>query len=110
MIDVKLVKPEPLLNSTNGDEIKDHKERRDFYRKANNYAKSMMASTVTDAVYQKIMDKETAQEDWKALKEQFEALSKDQLFKICTEFFAFNWSLGDDVPIHIINSGVCGMN
>ncbi|GBM32852.1 hypothetical protein AVEN_216551-1 [Araneus ventricosus] len=85
VIDGKLVKPEPLLNSTNADEIKDHKERTDFYCKANSYA-----STVTDAMYQKIMDKETAQEAWKALKQQFEATSKDQLFKICTHFFTFN--------------------
>ncbi|GBO18532.1 hypothetical protein AVEN_125914-1, partial [Araneus ventricosus] len=42
--------------------VKDHKEQSDFYSKANSYAKSMIASTITDAVYQKIMDTETAQE------------------------------------------------
>ncbi|GBL93539.1 hypothetical protein AVEN_59724-1 [Araneus ventricosus] len=69
MIDGKLVKPEPLLNSDNADDIKDHKERSDFYRKTNRYAKSMITSTVTDAVYQKIMYKETTQKDSEALKE-----------------------------------------
>ncbi|GBO09899.1 hypothetical protein AVEN_171273-1 [Araneus ventricosus] len=69
----KLVRPEPLLNSANADEIKYHKERSDFYRKSNGYVMSMIASTVTDAVYQKIMDKETTQKAWEALKQQFEA-------------------------------------
>ncbi|GBM34816.1 hypothetical protein AVEN_208023-1 [Araneus ventricosus] len=78
--------------------MKDHEERSDFYRNSNSYANSLIASTVTDAVYQKIMDKETAQE---ALKQQFEATSKDQLFKICTVFFVFNWSFGNDVSTHI---------
>ncbi|GFU55771.1 zinc knuckle protein [Trichonephila clavipes] len=32
------------------------------------------------------MDKETAFEAWESLRTQFEATSKDQLFKICTEF------------------------
>ncbi|GFX79872.1 retrovirus-related Pol polyprotein from transposon TNT 1-94 [Trichonephila clavipes] len=43
----------------------------------------MIASTVSDAVYQKIMDKKTAFEAWESLRKQFEATSKDQLFKIC---------------------------
>ncbi|GBM73100.1 hypothetical protein AVEN_198775-1 [Araneus ventricosus] len=102
VMDGKLVKPEPLLNSANADEIKDNKERSDFYCKPSSYAKSMIASTVTDAVYQKIIYKETAQEAWEALKQQFEVTSKDQLFKICTEVFAFNWSLGDDVSTHTV--------
>ncbi|GFY46267.1 hypothetical protein TNIN_203001 [Trichonephila inaurata madagascariensis] len=47
---------------------KQYKERCDLYRKANSCAKSVIGSTVTDAVYQKIMDKETAFEAWEALK------------------------------------------
>ncbi|GBM07249.1 hypothetical protein AVEN_232632-1, partial [Araneus ventricosus] len=101
VIDGKLVKPEPLLNSANADESKDHKEQSDFYRKANSYAKSTIATKVTDEVYQEIMDKETTQETWESPKQQFEATSKDQLFKICIEFFAFNWSFGDNVSTHI---------
>ncbi|KAF7267542.1 hypothetical protein GWI33_019248 [Rhynchophorus ferrugineus] len=34
----------------------------------------------------KIMDKQTAYEVWEALKQNLEASSKDQLFKICTVF------------------------
>ncbi|GBN41959.1 hypothetical protein AVEN_21578-1 [Araneus ventricosus] len=105
VIDGKSVKPEPLLNSADTDKVKDQKERSDFYRKKNSYAKSMIASTVTDALCQNIMDKERVQEAWEALKQQFKATSKDQLFKICTEFFAFYWSLGDDVSTHIAKLG-----
>jgi hypothetical protein len=56
---------------------------------------------VTEAVYQKIMNKDTAHEAWEALKLNFEASSKDQLFKICTEFFAFSWINGEDVSTHV---------
>lgn len=61
----------------------------------------MITTAVIDAVHQKIMDKETARNAWKALKQQFKALSKDQLFKICMDFFAFNWTRGNDVSTHI---------
>ncbi|GFT61243.1 integrase core domain protein [Trichonephila clavipes] len=47
------------------------------------------------------MDKETAFEAWESLRKQFEATSKDQLFKICTEFFAFSWVPGEDISTHI---------
>ena len=47
------------------------------------------------------MDKDSAFEVWQSLKQQFEATSKDQLFKICTDFFAFKWINGDDVSTHI---------
>lgn len=75
----------------------------DCYRKANSYAKSIITSAITDEVYQKIMNKETASEAWEALKQQFEATSKDQLFKICTdcEFLSFSWKSGNDVSTHI---------
>lgn len=47
------------------------------------------------------MDRETASDVWEALKQQFEATSKDQLFRICTEFFAFSWKSGNGVSTHI---------
>ncbi|GFV25281.1 uncharacterized protein TNCV_3726531 [Trichonephila clavipes] len=47
------------------------------------------------------MDKETALEAWESLKQQLEATSKDQLFKICTEFFACGGVPGEDVSTHI---------
>ncbi|GFU93753.1 integrase catalytic domain-containing protein [Trichonephila clavipes] len=76
---------------------KHHKEHCDLYKKANSYAKSMIASTVTDAVYQKIMDKETAFEAWEALKQ----LLKISCLKFAHSFFAFSWAPGEDVSIHI---------
>ena len=86
VIDKKLVKPEPLGKDATDAQVKKHKEESDLYRnKANSYAKSMITSFVTDAVYQKVMDKNTAHDAWEALKQQFEATSKDQLFKICTD-------------------------
>lgn len=97
IIDSKVKKPEPLADRASEAEQKDYKEKYDFYRKANSYAKFMIASSVTDAVYVKIIDKEIACDAFKALKEQFEATSKDQLFEICVSFFAFNWMLGEDV-------------
>lgn len=100
-IDGKLVKPDPLPDGAKEEAIKLHKKVSDTFRKANSYAKSMISSSVTDAVYQKIMDKETAHEAWEALKLNFEASSKDQLFKICTEFFAFSWINGEDVSTHV---------
>ncbi|KMQ83151.1 gag-pol poly protein, partial [Lasius niger] len=89
VIDGKLVKPKPLAEGATNAQIKTHKECSDCYRKANSYAKSIITSAITDEVYQKIMNKETASEAWEALKQQFEATSKDQLFKICTEFLSF---------------------
>ena len=100
-IDGKLVRPEPLQNNATAEEIKVHKQASDLFRKANSYAKSMNSSSVNDVVYQKIMDKGTAHEAWEALKLNFEASSKDQLFKICTEFFAFSWNNGEGVSIHV---------
>ncbi|GFW35107.1 uncharacterized protein TNCV_5066731 [Trichonephila clavipes] len=101
VIDGKLKKPESIDADAQESVRKQHKERCDLYRKSNSYAKSMIASTVTDAVYQKIMDKQTAFEAWESLRKQFEATSKYQLFKICTEFFAFSWVPGEDISTHI---------
>lgn len=62
------------------EEIKQYKEKTDLYRKTCSYAKTIMTTSMTDVVYQKVVDKETA------LKLQFEATSKDQLFKISSFF------------------------
>lgn len=101
VLDNKIQKPAKLGPTATEAQIKAHKEKSDFFRKANSYAKTMITSSITDAVYQKIMDKDTAYEVWQSLKQQFEATSKDQLFKICTDFFAFKWSNGEDVSTHI---------
>lgn len=99
-VDGKLVKPKPLTDNATEEEEKEYNKVNTAFRKANSYAKTMISSSVTDAVYQKIMDKETAHEAWEALKLNFEASSRDQLFKICNEFFAFNWINGEDVSTH----------
>ncbi|KAJ8972488.1 hypothetical protein NQ314_000164 [Rhamnusium bicolor] len=78
-----------------------HKDKSDLYRRANSYEKSMITSSITDAVYHKIMDKEKASDAWDALRQHFEATSRDQLFRICREFFAFSWKQGEDVSTHI---------
>jgi len=41
-----------------------------------------MQSRLQLQTYQKVMDKETAREVWEELKRNFEASSKDQLFRI----------------------------
>lgn len=101
VIDNKAQKPESLANRATEAEQKDYKEKYDFYRKANTYAKSMIASSVTEAVYEKIIDKETARDAFEVLKEQFEATSKDRFFQICDSFFAFCWIQGEDVSTHL---------
>jgi hypothetical protein len=73
----------------------------DYYGKANSYAKSMITESVTDTVYQKIMNKDMAHEVWVTLKRHFEAGSGDQLFKFCNDFFTFSWSGKEDVSTHI---------
>jgi len=76
-IDGKLAaKPTAPADTAAAAEKKEYKASCDFIRKANSYAKSMITSTVSDSVYQKIMDKESAHEAWEALKQQFEATSK----------------------------------
>ncbi|KAH8309915.1 hypothetical protein KR059_009012 [Drosophila kikkawai] len=91
-LDGKIIKPDPLPEGASTVDEKKHKEMSDYFRKANSYAKSMITTAVTDSVYQKIMDKETAHDTWEALKNQFEATAKDQVFRICNEFFAFSWN------------------
>ncbi|XP_041564746.1 uncharacterized protein LOC121467386 [Drosophila elegans] len=91
-LDGKIVKPYPLPEGASTEDEKKHKEKSDFFRKANSYAKSMITTAVTDSAYQKIMDKETAHDTWEALKNQFEATPMDKVFRICNEFFAFSWN------------------
>ncbi|GFY62591.1 integrase catalytic domain-containing protein [Trichonephila inaurata madagascariensis] len=69
VIEGKLKRSESIDAEAQESVRKQHKERCNLYRKANSYAKSMIASIVTDAVYQ-IMDKETAFEAWEALKQR----------------------------------------
>lgn len=64
VIDDKLKKSESLCSTAEDSEIIEHKARFDLYLKANSYVKSVIEITVTDVVYQKIMDKETACDVW----------------------------------------------
>ncbi|GFX88368.1 uncharacterized protein TNCV_2278381 [Trichonephila clavipes] len=101
VIDGKLKKPESIDADAQESVRKQHKERCDLYRKANSYAKSMIASTVTDAVYPRLWTRRQPL-SLESLRKQFEATSKDQLFKICTEFFAFSWVPGEDISAHTL--------
>lgn len=101
VIDGKLEKPGTLEEKASKEDAAEHKKSCDLYRKANSFAKSMISSTVSDAVYQKIMDKTTAKEAWEALKQHYEASSQDQVFKVCADFFAFSWVSNEDVSTHI---------
>ncbi|KAK7590579.1 hypothetical protein V9T40_002192 [Parthenolecanium corni] len=101
IIEGTLTKPDPLEDKPTKEEQKEYKAASELYRKANSFAKSLISCAVSDSVYQKIMDKVSAYEAWEALKQQFEATSKDQLFKVCADFFAFNWTSGEDVSTHV---------
>jgi hypothetical protein len=101
VIDGKLTKPEILADGSTAEQRKQFKEKSDLFRKANSYAKSMIISSLTEETYQKVMDKETAREVWEELRRNFEASSKDQLFRICADFFSFSWTLADDVSTHV---------
>ena len=95
----KLKKPEALPDGASDAEIKEHKKNDEAFRKANSYAKSLISVTVTNDVYQKIMNTKTAAESWALLHKNFKGNAKDQVFKTCTDFFAFGWTSGEDVPI-----------
>jgi len=101
VINGKLFKPEPLAEESTEEQRKQFKEKSDLFRKANSYAKTIITSALTEETYQKVMDKETARDDWEELKHNFEVYAKDQLFRICADFFSFSWSLTDDVSIHV---------
>lgn len=100
-VDGKLIKPNELGENASNNDIKKYKEQYDLYRKGNSFTKSMITAAVTDAVYQKIMDKNTAHEVWETLKKNFEAAAEDQLFKHCTDLFSFSWSNNADVSGNI---------
>ena len=101
VIDGTLTKPEALAEVATEAQRKQFKEKSDLFRKANSYAKSMITSALTEDTYQKVMDKETAREVWEELKRNFEPSSKDQLFRICADFFSFSWTSADDVSVHV---------
>ena len=61
VIDNKLTPPLPLEEDATQEERKEHRAAAELYRKANSYAKSIISYSVSDNVYQKIMDKDTAQ-------------------------------------------------
>ena len=56
---------------------------------------------MTEETYQGIKDKEMSKEVWEELKRNFEALSKDQLFRVCANFFSFTWVFSDNVSSHV---------
>jgi hypothetical protein len=97
VIDGKLLRTTELSDNPTEAQRKEHKLKADLYRKANSYAKSVIANAVTEDTYQKIMDNETARDVWDELKRNFEASSKDQLFQICSNFFSFDWVASVDV-------------
>jgi hypothetical protein len=101
VIDGLLVKPAPLDANATEVQRKQFSEKTDQFRKANSYSKSIITSALTEDTYRKVMDKETAKEVWDELKRNFEASSKDQLFKICSDFFGFSWNMNDDVSCHV---------
>ncbi|GFU71412.1 hypothetical protein TNCV_2584831 [Trichonephila clavipes] len=85
VIDGKAEKPESIDADAQESVRKQHKERCDLCRK-NSYAKSMIASTVTDAVSKRLWTRRQPFEAWESLRKQFEATSKDQLFKFAQSF------------------------
>jgi transposase InsO family protein len=101
VIDGTLVRPAVLAVDATEGQRKQFKEQSDRYRKANNYVKSMITSALTEETYQKVTDKDSARDVWEELKRNFEASSKDQLFRICADFFSFSWTASDDVSTHV---------
>ena len=97
VIDGKLKEPDDLPDGSTEEQRRVHKQKADLYRKANSYAKSVIANTVTEETYQKIMDRGNACEVWNELKRNFEASQKDQLFQVCSNFFSFDWISSLDV-------------
>lgn len=72
------------------------KQRSHFYRKSNSFAKAIITSLVSDAGYQKIKDAWCEEGTEATVRGHI----KNQLFKICTDFFAFGWMSGEDVSTH----------
>lgn len=100
VIDGSLVEPREPEDGASKEEKKKFEGEREFYRKANSYAKYTLSSSLSPEVYRKVMDRTTAKEMWDALRELFEASSEDQLFRVCNSFFMFSWDETDDVATH----------
>ena len=96
-----ITKPEPLRENAKDSEVEAHRKKSEYYRKANCCAKSLITSTISDEVYQKVMDKASAYEMWDALHKLFEATSKDQLYKLCNDLFGYQWNNNQDVSTHV---------
>ncbi|GAB0098710.1 uncharacterized protein DMENIID0001_144840 [Sergentomyia squamirostris] len=100
-IEGSLVKPEPLEADASPKKKKEYEDKLKFFRKAESFARTLIANSVTDEIYRKILDKNSAKEDWDALKQMFEASAKDQWFNVCDSFFAMKWTSGNDVAFHV---------
>lgn len=94
VVDKKIVQPTLPKDSSKAEEMKKYAEQLKMFKKANSYAKTVMTTAMTDAVYMKIMDKEFASEVYDTLKGYYEATEKDQVFKLCNDFFEFSWTSG----------------
>ena len=75
VIDGKFVKPDSLADDATEEQRKQFKVK--------------LSHTHTGNLSES-MDKETAREVWDELKRNFEASSKDQLFRLCADFFSFS--------------------
>lgn len=100
VIDGKLQKPNDLPGDSSDAQQKEHKKNQNKFRKANSLAKSIMTGAMSEEVYIKVMDKETAFELWNELKVLFEASAKDQLFSLMSSIFEFQWISDVDVATH----------
>lgn len=92
----------PLPNNASEIEKNSCKEECERYRKPNRYVKTMLTSALSDETYQKVIESETDIETWNELPNLLEDSSKDQVFKICMEFFSYSWFLENDVPMNIV--------
>lgn len=101
VIEGKLEQPIEPVDDADQETKDEYSKKSVLYRKANSYAKQSISAGVSEAVYQKIMDKKTARDMWNSLKSQFEATEHDQIFSLCDEFFSFKWQVERDVNAHI---------
>lgn len=100
-VEGRLVKPEPPGEEATQQEKDDYEKKLTYNRKVECFVRTLISNSVTDEIYQKILDKDSAKEEWNALRQLFEASSKDQLFSVCDEFFALKWSSGNDAAFHV---------
>lgn len=80
VIDGKLEKLASSAQGVQASAIVEHKKQSDAYRKANACAKSMIAAALSDDVYQKVIDIDSAEELREALENKLETTCTDQLF------------------------------